>query len=315
MFRRSRLLVALIAAAGLAASTAAPAAAAPARHGGGSFPTTIRLPNGFQPEGIAIGPGPVAYFGSLADGSIYRVSLRTGEGKVIGEAPGTPSVGMKTDRRGRLFVAGGPAGDARVVDTRTGAVLARYQFATGDTFVNDVVLAYGAAWFTDSLNPVLYKLPLGRHGALPSQAQVERVAYRGELVYQPGFNVNGISRTPDRQGLIVVQSNTASLYRVDPRTGDTRKVDLGAESVPNGDGLLLIGRTLYVVQNRLNTVAKIRLDRAATAGVVVARFTDRRFDVPTTVAAFRDRLYLPNARFGTEATPATKYTAVAIPRF
>ncbi|WP_172899258.1 WYL domain-containing protein [Micromonospora echinaurantiaca] len=42
----------------------------------------------------------------------------------------TPSLGLEVDRRGRLFVAGGTAGDARVVDTRTGEVLARYQFAT-----------------------------------------------------------------------------------------------------------------------------------------------------------------------------------------
>jgi len=37
------------------------------------WPARLRaLPNGFQPEGIAIGPGRVAYFGSRADGSIYR---------------------------------------------------------------------------------------------------------------------------------------------------------------------------------------------------------------------------------------------------
>jgi hypothetical protein len=42
--------------------------------------------------------------------------------------------------------------------------------------------------------------------------------------------------------------------------------------------------------------------------------TDPRFDVPTTVASFADRLYLPNARFSIEPTPETTYTAVAIPR-
>src|SRR4051812_10372759 len=86
----------------------------------GSFPGTLELPDGFQPEGIAIGQAPYAYFGSLAKGDIYRASLRTGEGKIISKGPGTPSVGLELDHLGRLFVSGGPVGDARVVDTRSG---------------------------------------------------------------------------------------------------------------------------------------------------------------------------------------------------
>jgi hypothetical protein len=84
--------------------------------------------------------------------------------------------------------------------------------------------------------------------------------------------------------------------------------------VVNGDGLLLSGRTLYVVQNRLNTVAVIELNRRGTAGTVEQRVTDPRFDVPTTVAKFGNRLYLPNARFGTPSPETATYNAVAIPR-
>ena len=50
-----------------------------------SFPETIPLPTGFQPEGITLGNGPTAYVGSLADGSIYKVDLRTGAGNVLVE--------------------------------------------------------------------------------------------------------------------------------------------------------------------------------------------------------------------------------------
>ena len=35
------------------------------------FPDRIELPDGFQPEGITIGPGNTADFGSLANGEIY----------------------------------------------------------------------------------------------------------------------------------------------------------------------------------------------------------------------------------------------------
>jgi sugar lactone lactonase YvrE len=186
--------------------------------------------------------------------------------------------------------------------------------AAGPSFVNDVIVAPDAAWFTDSLNPVLYKVPLDRHGGLPDQDEVVTVPVTGDLVFQEGFNVNGISRTPDGKGLLLVQSNTGRLFRVDPADGVTTEVDLGGESLPNGDDILLSGRTLYVVQNQLNQVAVVRLDRTGNSGTVVERVTDPRFDVPTTVAAFANRLYLTNARFGTEPTPTTPYTAVAIPQ-
>jgi len=303
-----------VAALGLSLVLATPAAAAPSASTANRFPTTIALPDGFGPEGIAIGPGPFAYFGSRITGSIYRANLVNGAGAIISQGPGTSSLGLKTDRRGRLFVSGGNAGNGRVIDIRTGAVLASYQFATGTSFVNDVILTPDAAWFTDSANPVLYKLPLGRGGRLPPADGFVRVPLTGAIVFGAGTNANGIARTPDGRGLIIVQTNTGMLFRVDPRTGVTSTVDLGGATVPNGDGLLLIGRTLFVVQNRDNLVAVVQLNRSGTSGTVVTRVTDPGFDVPTTVAAFGNRLYLPNARFTTPATPTTTYTAVAIRR-
>jgi sugar lactone lactonase YvrE len=293
---------------------AAPASAALDRTAAsGRLPTTLALPDGFQPEGIAIGPGPTAYFGSRVDGDLYRVDLGTGRGRVFSAGPGTPSLGLKLDRRGRLFVAGGTGGDARVVDARTGRVLASYAFATGTTFVNDVVLTPRMAWFTDSRNPVLYGVPLARDGALPGQSEVRRVALRGDFAQVPDVNnANGITRTPDGRGLLVVQSATGLLFRVDSGTGHADVVDLGGYRLANGDGMLLEGCTLYVVQNRLNRIAVLHLDRRGTRGHLARTITDPRFDVPTTAARFRDRLYLPNARFTTPPTPATPYTAVAV---
>ncbi|MFI9402359.1 SMP-30/gluconolactonase/LRE family protein [Nocardia sp. NPDC052316] len=278
------------------------------------FPTTIDLPAGFRPEGIAIGTWPVAYLGSMADGAIYRADLVTGRGAVLSPGPGTQALGLRLDDRGRLFVAGGTAGDARIVDAATGVVLATYRFGTPpDTFVNDVVLTPAGAWFTDSRAPVLYHLPIGQDGALPSPDAVVRVPLSGDIAYVPGeFNANGIARSPDGTALVIVQSVTGHLFRVDPSTGVTRRVDLGAESVPHGDGLLLRGNSLLVVQNRQNAIAVIELDPAAASGTVQRRLTDPRFDVPSTVAAFGDRLYLPNARFDTPPEPTTPYTAVAV---
>ena len=274
------------------------------------FPTTLALPNGFPPEGTTI-DGSIAYFGSRTVGTLFRVDLRTGRGEVFSKGPGTPSTGMKIDARDRLFVAGSTGGDARVVDARTGVVLAHYRFATTNTFINDVVLTDTAAYFTDSFRPVLYKITLGRHGALP--ATFTTIPLTGDFVQTPGvINANGIARTPDGRALLIDQTNTGKLFRVDPMTGMTRQLDLGGALLPHGDGILRQGEILYVVQNQLNTLAVVRLNRFGTSGRVVTKVTDPRFDTPTAVAIFGDRLYLPNARFGTTPTPTTPYDAVAV---
>jgi len=316
MSRRAigRAVVAMLGLSGLLlGSIAAPASAG---HGHASrFPDRIELPDGFQPEGIAIGAEPVAYLGSLANGDIYRADLRTGKGRIISAGPGTPSVGLKLDKRDRLFVAGGPAGDARVINARTGRVLKSYQLSPGGSFINDVVLTPDAAWFTDSFKPVLYKVPLGKHGSLPPASEVVTLPLTGDYQHQSGFNVNGIARTPDRQALIIVQSATGLLFRVDPRTGVTRQIDLGGVPMTSGDGLLLVGRTLYVVQNFLNQVAVVKLDRRGTEGrVAEKRLTSPDFAIPTTAAVFGKRLYLPNARFDTPPTAETPYWVTAVKR-
>jgi hypothetical protein len=274
----------------------------------------IQLPDGFQPEGIAIGRHrPFAYFGSRVDGDIYRADLRTGEGSVISQGPGTQSLGMKVDRRGRLFVAGGEGGDGRVVDTRTGRVLRSYDFAASDTFVNDVVLTRRFAWFTDSQRAQLYGLPLGRGGRLPRASQVVTLPLTGDWEQTPELNANGIALTPDGRALLVVQSSTGYLFRVSPRSGVARRVDLGDTLLTNGDGLLNRGRTLFAVQNRLNQVAVLRLSRSGRSGRLVDTLTSPAFDVPTTVARYGRFLYLPNARFSTPPTPTTEYAANRIP--
>ncbi|GAA2415567.1 hypothetical protein GCM10010191_27320 [Actinomadura vinacea] len=274
-------------------------------HHGSPFPDRIALPDGFQPEGIAIGPGPVAYLGSRVDGRIYRADLRTGKGGVFSPGPGTPSLGLKTGD-GLLYVAGGSGGDARVIDQRSGKVLKRYALSTVPAFVNDVVLTRDAAWATDSTNPVLYRLPRGVRG------KARTLPLKGEIAYGTGVNANGIVQAPDRRSLLIVQSNTGKLFKVDPRSGDTKAVDLGGESLPNGDGMLLNGDTLYVVQNRLNAVAVLKVARDGSKARVVKRISDSKFDVPATVAPYKNRLYLPNARFTTTPTPETPYDVVAV---
>jgi sugar lactone lactonase YvrE len=268
------------------------AAAAP------SYPATIALPRAFQPEGIAIRANTF-YVGSIPTGSIYRGNLRTGAGSVFIQRSGRAAIGVEADNRGRLFVAGGPTGKAFVYNARTGADIASSDLAPG--FINDVVVTRTGAYFTNSNRAELYRVPIGNGGRLGTTVQT--IALQPPYAQGAGFNVNGIDATPNGRWLVIVQSNTGKLFRVNPSTGATTEIALGGESVPNGDGILLDGKTLYVVQNQLNRIAAIRVNATLTSGRVVTRITDGRFAVPTTIDDLGRRLYAVNARFG--SPPAT----------
>jgi len=268
------------------------AAAAP------SYPATIALPRGFQPEGISIRANTF-YVGSIPTGSIYRGNLRTGTGSVFIQRSGRAAIGVEIDNRNRLFVAGGPTGRAFVYNARTGADIASYELAPG--FINDVVVTRTGAYFTNSNRAELYRIPIGNGGRLGSTVQT--IALKPPYAQGAGFNVNGIDATANGRWLVIVQSNAGKLWRVDPSTGATTELALGGESVPNGDGILLDGKTLYVVQNQLNRIAVIRVNSSLTSGRVTTRIADSRFAVPTTIDDLGRRLYAVNARFG--SPPAT----------
>jgi streptogramin lyase len=281
------------------------------------FPETIPLPNGWQPEGIATGKGNSFYAGSRATGSIYRGDLRTGEGSVLVQREGSAALGMKVARHHRLFVAGGGTGTATVYDARDGEQLRSYALTSATSFVNDVTVTRRAAYFTDSLQQQLYVLDLGRGGALPAQSRT--LPLTGDLQYDadPGtFELNGIAATPNGKRLIAVQSHTGKLFLIDPRSGDTDEIELegGDGDVVQGDGILLAGRTLYVVQNRMNRIAVVRLGRGLETGEITRTITDTDFDVPTTIARKGRHLWAVNARFNTPPTPDTEYRVVRVRR-
>lgn len=293
-----RLVIALLA----AATVLVPATA----FAGPAYPDHIDLPDGFRPEGIAVGRGHTFYAGSLADGAIYRGDLRTGIGDVLvaGEE-GRISVGLSVDNNEQLFVAGGDTGQAYVYDGRTGDELAVLSLGVPDaSFINDIVATRTAAWFTDSFNPVLYRVPIGPNGAVGTPVALP---LSGDYTHVSGFNVNGIDATPDGMKLVIVQSSTGKLFVVDPMTADADEIDLGGDTVPNGDGIVLDGKTLYVVQNFINRVARVDLAPDLSSGVVAGFATDPDFDIPTTAAGFGTDLYLVNARFSTPPTPDTGY--------
>jgi hypothetical protein len=175
------------------------------------------------------------------------------------------------------------------------------------------------AFFTDSRAAALSVLPLDDDGDLPGQDEVRSLPLTGD--FQPvtgpdAFNLNGITSNLSGSRLIAVQSATGKLFLIDSNTGATDEIEVaGATSFANGDGLLLRGRRLYVVQNRLNQVSVVQLsqDLDEAKGTLLRVITDPALRVPTTIARSGSRYYVVNARFGTPVTPETDYDVVKLP--
>jgi Cu-Zn family superoxide dismutase len=272
------------------------------------------------PEGIATERGTRAFYvGSTTDGTIFRGDVR--RPALAPFAPGgidgrTTAVGLKADRRGRLFVAGGATGKVFVLSTQDGRTLHVLDTALQDVgFLNDIALTREAAYVTDSQRPILFRGSLGRRGE-PTGGIEPWLDFRGTpFAYQQGFNANGI--VPARRGryLLVIQSSTGKLFRIDTRSKAVVEVDLGGASLTNGDGLLLRGRTLYVVRNRQELIVPVRLTRDLTRGSVANAVTSEALRYPTTTAADGRRLLVVNAQFDRRApgaAPELPFTVSAL---
>lgn len=273
-----------------------------------SLPDRIELPNGWLPEGITT-DGKHLYSGSRADGAILKIAIGSGRTTRFAGAPGRVAVGLDYDRRRDvLWVAGGPGQEVRAQDADTGEVLATYSFpSAGARFVNDLTVTKRGVYATDSLSKELLVVPLGRSGRqLPAPGRARTLPLTGDLELATGNNLNGI--VDYGKQLVAVQSNTGYLFRIDPRSGRTRRIDTGATTFVNGDGLERGRGVLYVVQNRDNKIAVVDLDRRLRTGRLVDTIEATDFaaeiDVPSTVALVKGSLFAVNARFGI-ADPAT----------
>jgi hypothetical protein len=311
MTRRLTLILALL---GVLAVAVAPAAWA---HDETSqtLPARIDLPDGFQPEGITSGFHGRLFVGSVANGAIWRGSARSGEGRILvqGEA-GRMAAGIHLDWRGRLWVAGANNHTIRVYNALTGRLLQTYAFPTAG-FINDLAITRRAVYATDSNNQQLAVVPLGRFGRLPDPSKAKLMPLTGELSYSTGFNANGI--VAKNGWLILVQSNEGLLFRVDPKTGDTKTITTGGYSVVNGDGLALRNGRLYVVRNFDNLVAVLRLGEDLLSASLVGEITSppapNNLQVPTTATFALDKLWVVNARFGIPNAATEHYWITRLP--
>ncbi|MFL5755833.1 MAG: superoxide dismutase [Chloroflexota bacterium] len=274
------------------------------------FPARVNLPDGWQPEGIT-SQGTTLYVGSLANGAIFRANARTGAGAPLyAGAAGESTAGVDVDEaNGRLWAVGAGTGTVRVHDIRTGNVLREYVVPPPVGFLNDVAVTNRAVYVTDSNVQQLIVFPLGPGGSLP--AAPTKLPITGDMQFVANqFNANGIVAT--RGWLIVVQSVTGQLFRVNPRTGVSREITTNTSPLVAGDGLELRGSTLYVVRNT-NVVAVLKLGPRLLSARFLGNVTAAGLDVSTTGTFAGGRLWIVSARFGTPPTPETPYSVTRVP--
>ena len=299
----SLLLVAMVAAFAL------PAAAAPAE--------VIVLPGATSAEGIANGGGTTFYAGDLFAGDIFRGDVQRGTAELFIDntlEDGRMAVGMAADlEHDLLFVAGGFTGQAYVYDTVTGSTVATYQFGEANTsLINDVALTKDGAWFTDSFQSRLYFVPVNEAGVPGSFSTLQLTGPAAAISGQ--FNLNGIQATPNGKTLIVAHSTNGALYTVDPVSGASAAI--AGVSVPNVDGIVLLGRHLWAVQGgNSNQVTRVQLSAHLTSGVIEEVISSDLFQVPATAARFGSRLAVVNAKFDTGFPPtADQWEVVLVDR-
>ena len=208
---------------------------------------------------------------------------------------------MKVDSRGRLFVSGAATGQMFVYDAASGGLLGKVSNGLAQTFINDVaVTSAGDAYFTDSLNPILYKVAADANGQYKLENWLDFTGTA--LTYQTGFNLNGIAASEDGKYLIVVQSNTGKLFRIEVASKAVTEINVGGATVTNGDGILLNGQTLYVSRNQQGLIVKLQLS------------DDLAY--PTTLAWADGRLLVVNSQFnkrGPGLQPDLPFTIASIP--
>lgn len=297
-------------------------AAADARQG--AEITTYALPAGITfPEGIAHDASQNAiYTGSAETGAVVRMTLPSKQTAVVAPAGATlpaepfPALlGMKIDGAGRLWVAGGRTGRMAVLDAKTGRVLKKFETPNPSaSLINDVVIVGSSAYFTDSLVPTLWRVTVKGNAIGDLEPWLQFAGSALEYT-TPGANLNGIAATADGRHLITVQMNKGILFRIGVADKTIAPIDIGGEAIATADGLVLDGRTLYIVRQGEQEIVTVTLSDDLAKGRVVSRFKNAALQWPATAAKAGNQLLVVNTQFNKRGSkdPSLPFSIVGVP--
>jgi SMP-30/Gluconolactonase/LRE-like region len=285
-------------------------------------------PDGSQFEGIAVAPDrEIFYVSEVSGGEIHRGEVDEDRTEIWLDADDAAddgrraAVGLATDDRGRVFVAGGDnatqpdAGpddpDFWIYDEDGDLLAALRVPADGPVFLNDVVVGPdGAAYVTDSVTPQIFRI--AREDG-DWEATVWAAADADGAPEQEGdFGLNGIEVAPDDRSLIVAQTDVGALWRYDLETAEPTRIDTGDVDLTSTDGLVVKGDTLVAVRNFPHLLTYLRLDDDADSARLLDEVSTDADRVFTTGDTADGRLLLVDSQFD-EEPPSPDSEVVALP--
>ncbi len=222
--------------------------------------------------------------------------------------------GITTDRKGRVYIAGGPNGIGTGrpdlwIYSADGRLLAALRAPGDNVFLNDVAIGPdGAAYFTNSNAPQLFRVALdGGSWSVTRWADAT-----GTITQATGFNLGGIVVSADRSALVVAQGNIGILWRFDLATGQATRVDSGDIALTDADGLVRQGSRLTVVRNFARSIATLRLAADGRTARPVSQVATDPTRVLTTAKVLRGRILFVDSKFD-ETVAVPPYQVVTDP--
>jgi sugar lactone lactonase YvrE len=283
---------------------------------------------GSQFEGIAVTPDRETFYVSeVTGGEIHRGEVDEDRTEIWLDADDAAedgrrtAVGLATDHRDRVYVAGGgnatqpeaaPDDPDVWVYAKDGDLLAALRVpADGPVFLNDVVVGPdGAAYVTNSVTPQIFRIT--REDG-DWEATLWAAASPDSGPQQEGnFGLNGIEVAPDCRSLIVAQSDVGALWRYDLETAEPTRIDTGDVDLTRTDGLVVQGDTLVAIRNLPRLLTYLRLDDDAASGRLLAEVSTDPDRVFTTGDTAGGRLLLVDSQFD-EDPPSPDSEVVARP--
>jgi Cu-Zn family superoxide dismutase len=263
------------------------------------------------PESIGVDPVTGdAYVGSLANGTLYRLSV---SGDVDVWSPGgvdkrTSVAGVKVDSSRRLWAAGGYTGALHIYDLASRALVARMDVQGRPSCVNDIAFGPdGTAYVTDSFVSQLFAV--GGDATLRPWGDL---AQQG-VPWPEGLNFNGIALTRDAEHLVACQTNLGRFWQISLASRQVREIALDGGPLEHCDGIALADATLYVAVNARNYVAVVELTDDGSSGTVVAALRSDDFAFPTSVALRGSELLVVNAQLDKMGgAPVLPFTVAAL---
>ena len=272
--------------------------------------------NELYPEGIAYSHKLKSFYvSSLHYGKIGKVDWKGNYTTFIEDKEIISAIGILADeKRNLLYVAiSDPGVSVKTAAAMKIAKLGVFDLTTGkkkfitnldsfgsikNLFANDIAVdKSGTIYVTNSATPVIHKV---------SQDGLGSVFVSSDLWNKEGFILNGIVCNQEKNYLIVAQSNTGELYKVDIKTKKITKVI--TEPILGADGMVLHKNELIVISNSSKKIIKLTsTDNWATAkneGEVISEMT-----FPTTGTRVNGKYYILNAKLNEIFTPNTKLTS------